>query len=777
MNLPYKKYIDRIGIIGLVLWLAMPMSAYAEVRPPANTLNIGNLVWNDTNNNGIADAGELGVGGVNLRLYDVSGTQFLANTYTDSLGQYQFSNLSAGQYIVELILPRGYVSSSGKNGSVNGPYEPAPESNNGVDRDDNGTFFSAEALRTAPIDLVNNAVNNTVDFGIYQPFSLGNRVWHDYNNNGLIDAADGSNPGIDEVQVQLWDMNRRVVIATTTTANGGYYRFDVLTAGDYVIEMPAANFTQGPLSYYLSSSVTESDANADLDNNNNGINTPYATSVGLRSGTITLGSDRAPREPVGEFDLSVGGQGTVIDQRANMTIDFGFFRTASIGDRVWMDTNANGTQDPDEKGLPGVTVVLNSQKFGSFTAVTDANGHYTFTNLIPSEQYQVIFSPLPGYMRSPYLAGGNDDFDSDADTTGQTRWVTPRGGEDITTLDAGFYVPGPVAATSTPLPPSPSLSPTPFPTFTPLPPESLRSGAASIEVAPLISPTPLPNADNVAPEIPSATPVAPAINEVLPEFSSSPTPTATPTQSATATIVPIESRASIGDRVWNDVNRNGVQDYGEKGLANVVVSAYSVDGDTLLSTQTDTNGNYLIAGLTPLTPYTISFQLPRGYTFTAANIRQDDLDSDADPYTGLIRGLMVWPGEINQTIDAGAYEIAPRPITPTATPLLTPTPRTSSPAAITAPPITTYIYPSPSSTAPASAQPPARAAATQPRAARPAPTALPQVRRPIIAQQRPAPASPVINGVRPPAPVIPPNAVVISPSNNSIRSILILQNP
>ena len=167
VNLPYKKYIDRIGIIGLVLWLAMPMSAYAEVRPPANTLNIGNLVWNDTNNNGIADAGELGVGGVNLRLYDVSGTQFLANTYTDSLGQYQFSNLSAGQYIVELILPRGYVSSSGKNGSVNGPYEPAPESNNGVDRDDNGTFFSAEALRTAPIDLVNNAVNNTVDFGIF----------------------------------------------------------------------------------------------------------------------------------------------------------------------------------------------------------------------------------------------------------------------------------------------------------------------------------------------------------------------------------------------------------------------------------------------------------------------------------------------------------------------------------------------------------------------------------------------------------------------------------
>ena len=209
----------------------------------------------------------------------------------------------------------------------------------------------------------------------------------------------------------------------------------------------------------------------------------------------------------------------------------------------------------------------------------------------------------------------------------------------------------------------------------------------------------------------------------------------------------------------------------------MVVSAYSVDGDTLLSTQTDTNGNYLIAGLTPLTPYTISFQLPRGYTFTAANIRQDDLDSDADPYTGLIRGLMVWPGEINQTIDAGAYEIAPRPITPTATPLLTPTPRTSSPAAITAPPITTYIYPSPSSTAPASAQPPARAAATQPRAARPSPTALPQVRRPVIAQQRPAPASPVINGVRPPAPVIPPNAVVISPSNNSIRSILILQNP
>lgn len=49
-----------------------------------------------------------------------------------------------------------------------------------------------------------------------------------------------------------------------------------------------------------------------------------------------------------------------------------------IGNRVWLDANRNGVQDPDEPPIPGVTVELwrNGQRIG--VAVTDAEGTYYF---------------------------------------------------------------------------------------------------------------------------------------------------------------------------------------------------------------------------------------------------------------------------------------------------------------------------------------------------------------------------------------------------------------
>ena len=63
--------------------------------------------------------------------------------------------------------------------------------------------------------------------------------------------------------------------------------------------------------------------------------------------------------------------------------------------------------------------------------------------------------------------------------------------------------------------------------------------------------------------------------------------------------------ASIGDYVWLDTNRDGVQDVGENGLANVTVDLYSDpngDGDTsdgtvIATTTTDTYGRYLFRDL------------------------------------------------------------------------------------------------------------------------------------------------------------------------------------
>ena len=63
---------------------------------------------------------------------------------------------------------------------------------------------------------------------------------------------------------------------------------------------------------------------------------------------------------------------TVAAGETNLDLDAGIYETASLGDRVWVDSNANGVQDAGEVGKAGVTVEL-------YTCVGDmpryAGGH------------------------------------------------------------------------------------------------------------------------------------------------------------------------------------------------------------------------------------------------------------------------------------------------------------------------------------------------------------------------------------------------------------------
>jgi hypothetical protein len=67
------------------------------------SLIIGNRVWYDTNQNGMQDPGENGVGGICVNLYDAN-NNLTQQTTTDSNGYYAF-NINAGQYIVEFAKP------------------------------------------------------------------------------------------------------------------------------------------------------------------------------------------------------------------------------------------------------------------------------------------------------------------------------------------------------------------------------------------------------------------------------------------------------------------------------------------------------------------------------------------------------------------------------------------------------------------------------------------------------------------------------------------------
>ncbi|WP_256962288.1 MSCRAMM family adhesin SdrC, partial [Staphylococcus argenteus] len=106
----------------------------------------------------------------------------------------------------------------------------------------------------------------------------------------------------------------------------------------------------------------------------------------------------------------------------------------NLGDYVWEDTNKDGKQDSNEKGIKGVYVILkdsNGKELDRTT--TDENGKYQFTGL-SNGTYSVEFSTPTGYTPTTANAGTDDAVDSDGlTTTGVIKDA------DNMTLDSGFY--------------------------------------------------------------------------------------------------------------------------------------------------------------------------------------------------------------------------------------------------------------------------------------------------------------------------------------------------
>lgn len=122
---------------------------------------------------------------------------------------------------------------------------------------------------------------------------------------------------------------------------------------------------------------------------------------------------------------------------------------------------------------------------------------------------------------------------------------------------------------------------------------------------------------------------------------------------------------SIGNRVWNDTDGDGVQDEGEPGVEGVVVELYRVIGGNpaptvLLTTTTDSEGRYNFANLSTvggLDKYVVRYILPAGYGYTSANVGSDTTDSDAIPETGYTPVIELSSGQADVDEDAGIYRV------------------------------------------------------------------------------------------------------------------------
>lgn len=116
------------------------------------------------------------------------------------------------------------------------------------------------------------------------------------------------------------------------------------------------------------------------------------------------------------------------------------------------------------------------------------------------------------------------------------------------------------------------------------------------------------------------------------------------------------STASLGDKVWLDLNKDGIQNSGEPGVANVTVKLFDCGNNLITTTTTDANGNYLFSNLNPGSYY-VQFVLPEGYVFSPKNQGGNlNLDSDADLLTGKTVCTNLNYGENDLSWDAGIYE-------------------------------------------------------------------------------------------------------------------------
>ncbi len=241
--------------------------------------------------------------------------------------------------------------------------------------------------------IIENSANNNQNENVSTEHlsSIGGKVWHDVNGDGIQEDSETLIEGID---VYLLDENKNIINSTKTDAFGRY-EFDDLHAGNYYVKINVFNEFK-----LFTKKQGTNDTNLDNDFDKNG----FTSKIEIK------------------------------DKVANCSIDAGMTKPITIGDFVWNDINWNGKQDEGEYGISGILVKLYKDGQLILNKTTDSDGHYLFTNLSPGE-YSLEFVDLKGI----YIPTSNISSSNIIDDNNFTKIYTLLSGDEKKHMDVAFH--------------------------------------------------------------------------------------------------------------------------------------------------------------------------------------------------------------------------------------------------------------------------------------------------------------------------------------------------
>jgi hypothetical protein len=333
------------------------------------SLSLGNRVWLDSDNDGVQDSGENGVAGATVQLFAtgtdnaIGGTggaadsQVGASLITAANGAYSFANLAPGNYYVRVTPPVGHTHSSGTPALVDNNVD---GNNDGSQPGGLGMALLSPVIALQPgTESTSDGdadadTNFTVDFGLWAPLAVGNRVFMDINGDGRMNP----NEGVEYAFVQIFkagaNVNTDEAVGAAISDEGGRYLITDLNPGSYFLHLASVQFEYGGVLQWAkpmtSVAAGDDDAGQDLIYNDTPIVNGASTAVfTILPGQLASGGAESGAEGVADDEG--------LDVNTDLTYDLGLECVDCTGFNLAMSETAPPPEEELLRTLPETGVL------------------------------------------------------------------------------------------------------------------------------------------------------------------------------------------------------------------------------------------------------------------------------------------------------------------------------------------------------------------------------------------------------------------------------------